>query len=210
MAEPFFIRCTYLVTWIIFHLKKRCSYYKTDADWGALKDFEQEDSLLVKAGRMGGGGPGRRRGSESLEVRAGVGHRTGWLGDRPGVAATWGAGSEILLAPPFTRHPFSPNCSAFRSQQNPNLCGLALLPLTPLPFPVPVPGPLHSSTAATPRFPGPAPDPRSLASAGRLPRSRSLAMLDTLLLVPPPPQNTSFWRAGTSSHHCCLPVVVNV
>lgn len=74
MSEPFFIRCTYLVTWIIFHLKKRCSYYKTDTDWGALKDFEQEDSLLVKAGRMGGGGPGRRRVSESLEVRAGVGH----------------------------------------------------------------------------------------------------------------------------------------
>lgn len=57
-----------MVTWIIFHLKKRCSYYKTDADWGALKDFEQEDSLLVKAGRMG-----RRRRSESLEVQAGVG-----------------------------------------------------------------------------------------------------------------------------------------
>lgn len=96
--------------------------------------------------------------------------RTGWLGDRPGVAATWGAGSEILLAPPFARHPFSPNCSAFHRQQNPNLCGLALPPLTLLPFPVPGPGPLHSSTAATPRFPGPAPDPRSLASGGRLPR----------------------------------------
>lgn len=87
MAEPFFIRCTYLVTWIIFHLKKRCSYYKTDTDWGALKDFEQEDSLLVKAGRMGGGGPGRRRGSESLEVQAGVGlececRAEGWGRDR--------------------------------------------------------------------------------------------------------------------------------
>lgn len=99
-----------------------------------------------------------------------------------------GTGIRDPSGSPLHPHPFSPNCSAFRSQQNPNLCGLALLPLTPLPFPVPVPGPLHSSTAATPRFPGPAPDPRSLASAGRLPRSRSLAMLDTLLLVPPPPE----------------------
>lgn len=135
MSEPFFIRCTYLVTWIIFHLKKRCSYYKTDADWGALKDFEQEDSLPVKAGRMGGrrareaegvrklGGPGRR-GPQRMSCR-GEGkrapRRTGWLGDRPGVAATWGAGSGTLLAPPFARHPFSPNCSAFHRQQNPNL-----------------------------------------------------------------------------------------
>lgn len=51
-------------------MKKRFSYYKTDADWGPLEDFEQEDSLLVRQGEQGArgqaeggrklGGPGRR------------------------------------------------------------------------------------------------------------------------------------------------------